>query len=632
MPSNQLSRRIVEYPFLRYAANYWAKHVRDIEDESIEQSLLTFLKFEGNVSCAVQAATIPDHPFLGLGKHLPKTVHVLWLTAHYELKKALLHLIAEGKDIEARNSFGEAALYRASLDGHVHIVRVLLDHGADVNARGGHHGTALHAAIDGSHMSTVITLLTHGADMECQGSELTGTALQGALFRGDHDMAAFLLERGADPNAGLGHCGNALQIAVIGSRIEMVNMLLDHGADVNGASLWFGAPLNGAVRQGSLNIVRLLLDRGADADGVIESAITDRNLGVLKILMERTVHSDKRRDILNKGLMRAASQGQYEFFMMLLDQGADIHTQGGYYHTVLQEAAACSDSMLDCYPPLINIKKIVTILLEKGASIKTEGGFYGNALQAAASQGHDDVVTLLLQWGADVNARGGYFGTALQAAASGAGHLGIEGDSILFEHAIQMKLEQGANVEEVGESLLDELAREKARPGYPGVLAKSANSIDGMDPADCKKVISLLNDKGVDVNTYGGYLHFDDRPSKFEKIIRMLLQKGADVNALGGHFGSALQAALCEAHGAGAVMPKGGNTKIAVLLLDQGADANAEGGLFGTALQAAAAEGNAEMVQILLQAGAEVNYQGGCCNNALQPPQEDPAVLNSKKR
>lgn len=127
----------------------------------------------------MQAATIRDHPFLDFRKHLPKTVPVLWLTAHYELKKALRHFLAEGENIEARNSLGEAALYRASLDGHENIVRMLLDHGADVNARGGHHRTALHAATHGGHMSTVVTLLEYGADIECQGSEKTRHRITG---------------------------------------------------------------------------------------------------------------------------------------------------------------------------------------------------------------------------------------------------------------------------------------------------------------------------------------------------------------------------------------------------------------------------------------------------------------------
>jgi ankyrin repeat protein len=48
----------------------------------------------------------------------------------------------------------------------------------------------------------------------------------------------------------------------------------------------------------------------------------------------------------------------------------------------------------------------VKLLLDKGADVNAQGGYYGNALQAASSDGHEAVVKLLLNKGADVNAQG----------------------------------------------------------------------------------------------------------------------------------------------------------------------------------------------------------------------------------
>ena len=59
---------------------------------------------------------------------------------------------------------------------------------------------------------------------------------------------------------------------------------------------------------------------------------------------------------------------------------------------------------------------MVRLLLEKGANVNAEGGYYGNALQAASYGGHEAVVRLLLENGANVNAEGGRLGNALQAA------------------------------------------------------------------------------------------------------------------------------------------------------------------------------------------------------------------------
>ena len=56
-------------------------------------------------------------------------------------------------------------------------------------------------------------------------------------------------------------------------------------------------------------------------------------------------------------------------------------------------------------------------LLEGGADVNAQGGYYGNALQVASAQGHREVAMLLLDKGADPNAQGGLYGNALQAAS-----------------------------------------------------------------------------------------------------------------------------------------------------------------------------------------------------------------------
>lgn len=85
--------------------------------------------------------------------------------------------------------------------------------------------------------------------------------------------------------------------------------------------------------------------------------------------------------------------------------------------------------------------RIVETLLEKGADVNAQGGYFGNALQAAASRGQEDVVELLLHAGANVNAHCGKYGDALQAAAR-EGH----------EKLVELLLYAGANVHAQGES------------------------------------------------------------------------------------------------------------------------------------------------------------------------------------
>ena len=60
------------------------------------------------------------------------------------------------------------------------------------------------------------------------------------------------------------------------------------------------------------------------------------------------------------------------------------------------------------------------LLLDKGAHVNMQHGYYGNALQAAAQHGAEhaslEAIQLLLDKGTDANAQGGFYGNALQAA------------------------------------------------------------------------------------------------------------------------------------------------------------------------------------------------------------------------
>ena len=73
-------------------------------------------------------------------------------------------------------------------------------------------------------------------------------------------------------------------------------------------------------------------------------------------------------------------------------------------------------------------------MIENGADVNTQGGVYGNALQAASSYGHEAIVRVLIENGADVNAPGGDYGDALHAALAH-GHKAI----------VELLINNGAN-------------------------------------------------------------------------------------------------------------------------------------------------------------------------------------------
>ena len=71
---------------------------------------------------------------------------------------------------------------------------------------------------------------------------------------------------------------------------------------------------------------------------------------------------------------------------LLLEQGADVNAQGGYYGNALQAASA-------------RPRHGGGAAAGKGADVNAQGGYYGNALQAASGNGDEAVVELLLREG-----------------------------------------------------------------------------------------------------------------------------------------------------------------------------------------------------------------------------------------
>ena len=74
-------------------------------------------------------------------------------------------LIANGTDVNSRDSTGKSSLHDAALEGHKEIVELLIIKGADLNAESGYYGTPLHVAAGIGHEEIVELLIANGANV-----------------------------------------------------------------------------------------------------------------------------------------------------------------------------------------------------------------------------------------------------------------------------------------------------------------------------------------------------------------------------------------------------------------------------------------------------------------------------------
>ena len=207
-------------------------------------------------------------------------------------------LLEGGADIAQATREGETPLMAAARAGSVAAVDLLIERGADVNAAEAlWDQTALMWAASEGHLDVVDSLLTHGADPnhQARASELTKrstrsdfwsggfTALMWAVRDGDEAVVRRLIDGGADLNLTNADGATAMMLAIVNDRFDLAAELVERGADANDGSLFFAMEMRDATtdwraRDGSrlradhrnsltaLDLAKALLEAGADPD------------------------------------------------------------------------------------------------------------------------------------------------------------------------------------------------------------------------------------------------------------------------------------------------------------------------------------------------------------------------------
>lgn len=156
-------------------------------------------------------------------------------------------LLEAGADANAALPGGETPLMTAARSGNAAVVKLLLAHGAKVDPREDRHGqTALMWAAAEGHVDVVKALMAAGADIRARLAS-GFTPLLFAVREGQPGVVKVLLDAGLDVNEPVPapHAGTkrprgspaigstALHIAVANAHFELAAMLLDRGANPN---------------------------------------------------------------------------------------------------------------------------------------------------------------------------------------------------------------------------------------------------------------------------------------------------------------------------------------------------------------------------------------------------------------
>ena len=380
---------------------------------------------------------------------------VLMTAARSGNAEAVQTLLSRGADVKAREQwFGETALMWAASQNHAEVVRALAKAGADVNARstvleapvlefprsGGPNSpfprggwTALMFAARDGATAAATALAELGAnlndvalpetDIPLKGDDLTSadrgigtSALVFAIINSHFDLAAMLLDKGADPNV-----ADVSGMAALYAAVDMNSIQWTQGRP---------APIF-TDRLDAVDVVKKLLEKGANPNARLKRPPLKR-------------HHDAG-TTLNFGegatpLMRAARTNDVASMKALIDGGANPF-------------ATLPD-------------RTTTLMIASGLGYN---GLRGEAIRIVVPtpEGAVEAATLLLERGVDVNA----FNTAGQTALHGAVGRG--------EPVLQLLISRGATLfkNKAGFTPLDIALGQGGRGGRGGVVREGAAAI-----------------------------------------------------------------------------------------------------------------------------------------------------------
>jgi serine/threonine-protein phosphatase 6 regulatory ankyrin repeat subunit B len=133
------------------------------------------------------------------GNRITTKVHTITEDGRVEVTEEPM-LLEKGADaVQMRTDYSCTPVIVAAQNGHVEVVRVLLEHGAKVNSARSNGGTALMVAAEKGHPETVRLLLEKGAAQN-RVTHNGDTALLIATHNGHEQVVRVLLEGGAAAN------------------------------------------------------------------------------------------------------------------------------------------------------------------------------------------------------------------------------------------------------------------------------------------------------------------------------------------------------------------------------------------------------------------------------------------------
>ncbi|KAF5697455.1 hypothetical protein FMUND_15405 [Fusarium mundagurra] len=603
-----------QHPLYDYAVRNWGHHALAASTNAATL-ILEFLESEAKVSTSSQALMVlpRDSGDSNYSQRVAPQWTGVHLAAYFGLREAIMALLKNGYDPNAKDAYGRTPLSWAAENGYGLVVQLLLEEGGRVDLKDTNGWTPLSWAVESGNVEVMRLLLDAGADMNYRydlpweiWDDRARSPLSRAAEKGDKMAAKLLIEKGAQPD--LDCIGwKPLSWAMEKGNVELMQLLLDADAamDYTYMIAWREweqwderSPLSRAAEKGNEAAVKLLLKKGAQPDikerssahpgwtPLSYAAQNGQNV-VVKLLI------DAGAAVETKHVLLAIGSGHEAIVKLLLENGGleskDNHgrtplsyvAQNGSeadVHLLLEQDATAESADNSGRTPLSyaagNDKAVVQLLLEQGAAIESADNSGRTPLSYAA--GNDKaVMQLLLEQGAAIESADNSGRTPLSYAAQ-----------CYDEAIVQLLLEQGATAESADNSGRTPLSY-AANSGGAGLVYTAENSKNA--------IVQLLLKQGAAIESAdnSGRTPLSYAAGNDDKaVVQLLLEQGAAIESADNS--GRIQLLFAE----------NGDKAVIQLLLKQGAAIESADNSGRTPLSYAAENSKDYIVQLLLEQGA----------------------------
>lgn len=256
---------------------------------------------------------------------------------------------ANGQTADVNGVFaGHTALQAGSQNGHLDVIRVLLDHNADIEIEDKDGDRAVHHAAFGDEPTVIELLAKAGGDLNAR-NKRRQTALHIAINKGHFNVVKTLLELGCHPSLQDSEGDTPLHDAISKEQDEMLSLLLDFGADITLTNNNGFNALHHCALKGNPSAMKILLsktnrpwiveEKKDDGYTALHLACLNNHVEIADLLVHMgKANMDKQNVNLQTGLHLAVERQHVQIVKLLVREGANLNIPDKDGDTPLHEA------------------------------------------------------------------------------------------------------------------------------------------------------------------------------------------------------------------------------------------------------------------------------------------------------